>query len=97
VIPYSIHPEAAQELREAAFFYDLRRIGLGSTFKEAVEAAIDLVCQYPEIGTPFGGARRRLLVHGFPYFVVYEHMRESIYVVAIANAKRRANYWEGRD
>lgn len=97
MIPYSIHSEAAEELREAAFFYDLRQIGLGSSFKEAVEAAIDLVCEYPEIGAPFDGARRRQLVHGFPYFVVYEHVRESIRVVAIANAKRRPNYWEGRE
>lgn len=96
MIPYSIHPEAEEELREAAFFYDLQRIGLGTSFKEAVEATIDLICEYLDVGSPFDGALRRQLVHGYPYFVVYEHVRESIFVLAVANARRRPDYWRGR-
>jgi plasmid stabilization system protein ParE len=96
VISYAFHPEAEQELTEATFFFELRRTGLGISFKNAVETAIVLICEYPELGSPLDDIRRRMIVHGFPYAVVYEHTNDTIFILAIAHARRRPNYWHGR-
>jgi plasmid stabilization system protein ParE len=46
------HPEAELELIEAATHYDLQVLGLGERFEAEVRRAIDLLLQYPEMGTP---------------------------------------------
>ena len=97
MIPYSFHPEAAEELADAAGFYESRVGGLGAAFADAVEQAITLIREYPEIGTPFGRSRRRVLVRGFPYAVIDEHRPDGILVLAFAHVRRRPGYWRARE
>jgi plasmid stabilization system protein ParE len=97
VIPYAFHPEAEAELAEAARFFESRVHGLGKAFIDAVELVISLIRQYPEVGTLVGQSRRRVLVRGFPYAVVYQSQPDFVLILAIAHLRRRPGYWRARE
>ena len=90
---------ASEELAAAARWYEERRGGLGLDFLDAVAAAVELIDEHPEIGTPVGDdpRTRRLLVTRFPFEVAYRLRADEIVIVAIAHLKRRPGYWRGRE
>ena len=96
MIPYSFHPEAEAELVEAALFFESRVNGLGRSFVDAVELTISLIRRYPEIGMAVDQSRRRVLVRGFPYAVIYQRQPDSILILAVAHLRRRPGYWRAR-
>jgi plasmid stabilization system protein ParE len=96
VIPYVFHPEARAEYATAAFRYESQRPGLGHAFADAVERALSLIREFPEVGTPSSGAARRVLVRRFPYVIVYRVEPELVQIVAIADARREPDYWRHR-
>src|SRR4051812_41976137 len=88
------HPEAAAELVAAAQYYDAAAPGLGSRFALAVRRATDFALAHPGGGAPRGVAdARRIVVHGFPYEVVYRVRGELLEVMAVAHLRRRPGYW----
>ena len=97
MIPHSFLPEAEEELADATRFFESRVGGRCAAFADAVEHAITLIREYPELGTPFGRSRRRALVRGFPYAVIYEHGSDGILVAAVAHVRRRPGYWQTRE
>ncbi|CCI35129.1 conserved hypothetical protein [Microcystis aeruginosa PCC 9701] len=40
---------------------------------------------------------RRYLIRRFPYIIFYVEFEASIWVVAIANGKRKPDYWKKRN
>jgi len=89
---------ASEEFADAVRWYEMRRAGLGREFFDAVAATIALIEQQPEIGTRNLDApnTRRVIVHRFPYQVVYHLVQAEIVIVAIAHLKRRPGYWKHR-
>ncbi|MGH8645999.1 MAG: type II toxin-antitoxin system RelE/ParE family toxin [Gammaproteobacteria bacterium] len=96
MIPYSFHPEAEAEFAEAALFYESRLVGLGKLFASEVDETISLIRKYPDVGSPVGYLRRRMLVRGFPYSVVYRRDPDFILIIAVAHSGRRPRYWRHR-
>ena len=45
-----MEPEAADELDQAALWYEQRRADFGSEFLEAVDTALDLIDRFPQAG-----------------------------------------------
>jgi hypothetical protein len=43
-------PEASAELEDAAVWYDGQRLGLGLEFVQAVDAALERIVRWPQIG-----------------------------------------------
>jgi plasmid stabilization system protein ParE len=97
MIPYSFHPEARAEYAAAALYYASRRPGLGDSFADAVEQALSLIREYPELGSPIEGSARRVLVRRFPYAIIYREEAESLHIVAIADLRREPGYWRHRE
>jgi toxin ParE1/3/4 len=97
VIVYAFHREAEAEFTAAALFYESRTDGLGAAFVDAVERAVSLICQYPESGAPIAVSRRRMLVSGFPYAIVYRLDVDLIVILALAHTRRRPAYWRARE
>jgi toxin ParE1/3/4 len=93
-----IAPPASEELAEAVRWYEVKHVGLGGEFFDAVVRAIDLVRHQPEIGAPRsdGLGHRRILVDRFPYQVVYRVRGDELYVVAVAHLSRQPGYWKRR-
>ncbi|MBE0621036.1 MAG: type II toxin-antitoxin system RelE/ParE family toxin [Burkholderiales bacterium] len=96
MISYSFHPEADAEFTDASLFYESRMPGLGKSFSAEVERTITLIREFPDSGLPVGPHRRRVLVAGFPYSVIYRRDPDTVVIVAIAHQRRRPSYWRGR-
>jgi plasmid stabilization system protein ParE len=91
-------PEARDEVREAATWYDEQRAGLGEEFLEELERLFVRMSQLPRSfpvlmdPSPELGLRRALLPR-FPYGVVFTELEDDIRVVAVAHTKRDPGYW----
>jgi len=95
--PFSINRAAEDEADAAADRYEAEGPGLGFRFASEVARVIGLVCDAPAIGVRIDRAgRRRVVLEGFPYDVVYRVEGETIHVLAVAHQKRRPGYNRSR-
>jgi plasmid stabilization system protein ParE len=96
-VRYSLHPEAEEDLREAARFY-FERAGsaLSLSLLREFEHSVNLLLQHPSLGALWRHDRRRYLMQRFPYSIVYTVLEEEIRIWAIAHHSRRPGYWRGR-
>lgn len=95
VKPLEFHPLALAEGEDAAAWYAERDPRVAARFVEELEAAFALIVEAPGRWPAFFDTRRVLLPR-FPYFVLYRDEPSRILVVAIAHARRRPGYWQGR-
>ena len=89
-------PAASRELNEAADFYDLEQLGLGTAFLDAVQAALLSVAENPEAFPIVLGETRKRVVSRFPYSILYWFDDTVVHVSAIAHHRRRPGYWDDR-
>lgn len=99
--PLRLEPEARDELRSSADWYDDQRPGLGLEFLEAIDEAFVRVGRLgvdgrPVVGVPSELNVRRIRVQRFPYAVVFLELDDHIRVLAIAHDRRRPGYWQNR-
>jgi plasmid stabilization system protein ParE len=90
------HPEAEEELIEGSAFYDLRVPGLGSRLIDEVQQATGLLAKRPELGQRIDKVFRRMVLHRFPYSLIYSAEADRLWVVAVAHQSRRPGYWRDR-
>ena len=94
---YSIHPEAAQDLADAAAFYRHRGSSLvASRFLEEFERVAKLLADNPGFGTPFDLPRRVCPLRVFPYSIVYKPIDEAVRVLAVRHQNRIPSYGRSR-
>ena len=93
---YRFHPEARDEYRDAARFYEERRAGLGARFTTEVEAAITQILEAPLRWSIVEEDVRRCLTHIFPYGILYTVEADSILIVAVMHCSRKPGYWHRR-
>lgn len=91
-------PEASAEFEDAAVWYDSQRPGLGVEFADAVDAALEQIARWPQIGSVIPGVTddifaRRFPIPRFPYHVVYLDWHGMIRILAFAHDRRRPGYW----
>jgi plasmid stabilization system protein ParE len=101
MIPCRPEPEASAELEDAALWYESQRPGLGQEFLQAVDAALELIGRWPQIGRrvaslPDDVAARRAPVNRFPYHEVYLEWQSVIRILAFAHDHREPGYWSSR-
>lgn len=94
-------PVAEQEALASALWYEDQQKGLGDSFTTALDAAFASLREHPHRAPRAEYYRgrhelRRILLHGFPYVVVYACRETEIIVVAVAHLKRRPRYWLAR-
>ena len=93
-------PEAEDDVRQAARWYDSQREGLGDEFIEEVLTIFDALAQNPLLHCrhhPTKNIRWRY-PHRFPYRIVYEVIEEERFVViaAVVHAARHDRVWQSR-
>ena len=93
---FEFHPEAEEELYEAAFRYDLEVAKLGSRFADEVERVVTLLLEHPELGSRLDEDLRHFVLRRFPFSVVYAVLADLVYIVAIAHGSREPGYWRSR-
>lgn len=94
---YRLHPEAREDVREAARFYRERGgTTLAQAFLGEVSHTVELIAQYPTWGAPWQHGTRRLVLRRFPFSIVYTISGHDIRVLAVAHHSRRPGYWRQR-
>jgi plasmid stabilization system protein ParE len=96
VKPIVFHPDAAQEARDIADYYERLRAGLGDDFRADLEAALARIQQNPQLYPAESGSIRVCPLHRFPYSVYYEEFTDRIWVAAVGHQSRRPGYWARR-
>ncbi len=93
-----ILPEAAEELAEAARWYEECRAGLGIEFLGSIEDALTRITANPMQCAVWADEERyrRLVVSRFPYLIFFEVRAHDLEVVAFAHASRDPGYWRRR-
>ena len=74
---YKISSVAQQELRKSARWYDKQLTGLGLAFADAIYAAADHICKYPESYSFKKYQFREFIVKRFPFVVVYVYIESD--------------------
>ena len=90
------HAEAESELQAEATYYEQHTRGLGARFTREVEAAVNLACAFPYVGSPYKYATRRVYPKKFPFSIVYRVLGEEVIVLAVAPFAKKPGYWRGR-
>ena len=85
--------EASREFLAASEYYDCQQHGLGQRFEEEIDWAIRWVLEHPNALPLRRGVYRRLNLHVFPYYISYVVRGSTIWIVGVAHAKRRPEYW----
>lgn len=91
------HPEALEEYKEAARYYEGCQTGLGHRFIASVEHAIEHIIEKPELWKPFEKDVRRYLTRVFPYAILYSIEPEYILIIAVMHCHREPGYWKHRN
>jgi len=87
---------ARLELDEAVEYYNNESAGLGDQFLAEVLRAIDRIGEFPEAWHRLSQRTRRCRTRRFPYGIVYQIRDSEILVIAVANLRRRPEYWKDR-
>jgi len=93
---FFFHEEAELELDKQVDYYEQQRAGLGIEFANEVHETIALITRFPSAWTQVSSRCRRCLVNRFPFGVIYRLQNEYLDVVAIADLRRRPDYWANR-
>jgi toxin ParE1/3/4 len=98
VKPYRNELTVPYEIEAAARWYELRDRGLGFQFLNAIEAAMEKICDAPSAwalwpGAPVALEVRRFVLRRFPFAIAYLDEPTEVVVLAVAHAKRRPLYW----
>ena len=96
MIGYRFLSIADHEMSEAAVFYESRWTGLGSDFLDDVQQAVDRLCVHPETGVEVGDGLRSILLHRFPFNLIYSLESVGVLIVSVAHHRRRPGYWRFR-
>lgn len=89
-------PQAEVEFLAQIAYYASIRTELGVRFQNAVARAVRAAAENPAAGARRSQNTRRRLVHGFPFGVVYAVRGDGILIIAIADGRRRPDYWTSR-
>ena len=93
---YEFHPEAEQDLYEAALRYESEVPELGLRFGGEVERVIELLLEHPELGSRLDENLRHFVLRKFPFSIVYAVVSDLVLIVAVAHGSREPGYWRPR-
>ncbi len=90
-----LHPEAGAELIAQIEYYNDQQTGLGKPFYNEVISSLEVILKSPEIYRLRKDHRRKNLKI-FPFYIAFSLEEHRIWVLAIAHAHRKPDYWKRR-
>lgn len=94
--PPRLLPEAEEELRDAARFYEAEQQGLGQALIHEVRRACRFIAEHPLATRIERGEVRVRTIARFPYRIYYRARADEILVIAVAHRRRRPGFWRSR-
>ncbi|MFY8082357.1 MAG: type II toxin-antitoxin system RelE/ParE family toxin [Rubrivivax sp.] len=93
----SLHPDAEQDLLEAAAFYEREGSrALAARFVAEFKRVGVLLAGQPDIGAPRSRDRRSLPMNVFPYTVIYRGAADELRIPVVKHDRRRPSYGGSR-
>ena len=93
---FRFHPEARKDLRDAIRWYRSRSPSISAEFRVTVSGAIRHIVKAPQRWPEYLHGTRRLVMHRFPFSIVYLDDGNEVSIVAVAHSKRKPGYWKSR-
>ena len=87
---------AANDLEEAAGWYESKQSGLGRRFLEEINLSLERVQESPLSFAIAEDEIRRSVVSRFPYCIYFIVETDRVVVIAIVHARRHAHRWKSR-
>ena len=91
-----VRPEAQNDIREAARWYEDREAGLGVRFLSEVRTSLQRIADHPLMFPVIEEGVRRALLHRFPYSLYFVNERDALAVIAVLHQHRRPSAWRSR-
>jgi plasmid stabilization system protein ParE len=91
---YRFTSSALTELRQATLYYEQRENGLGGTFLNEIEAALNRVLQNPTAWHQLSQRTRRCRTHRFPFGLIYQILVDEILIVSVMDLRRDPETWK---
>jgi plasmid stabilization system protein ParE len=91
-----LRPEAVAEVKDAFFWYEERRRGLGHEFLLSLDAAMSFVKRSPKVYPVVYKDIRRAILERFPFGVFYLIENDIVTVLAVFHARRDPKRWKQR-
>jgi plasmid stabilization system protein ParE len=85
--------QAEKEFSKSAGYYEFKEAGLGIRFRNEVAAAVNWIQEHPEIPRMRLRGYRRVNLRVFSHYVAYVIRGSTLWVVAIAHAHQRPEFW----
>jgi toxin ParE1/3/4 len=94
--PILLDFRAEKDIDSAAVWYAEERLELALEFLNAVDAAFELIAQFPQAYREVAPGVRRVLIKKFPFCIYYAVDDECLTVVAVLHASRSSETWQQR-
>lgn len=94
--PYRFHPQAWQEVEEAAEWYGQQNPEASIRFLSILHDGLESISRRPRRWPGYLRSTRRLILFKFPFSIIYREEPFEVSIVAIAHHKRRPEYWKDR-
>ncbi len=91
-----LHPEAENEMIEAAAYYEAQQADLGKRFLAAIQDATNNILINPRLYPVVDLDVRRCLTKVFPFGVLFRIEPDEIVIVAVMHLARHPDYWKHR-
>jgi hypothetical protein len=93
-----LHRLAVEEIDHEVDYYESIYVGLGAELEDEIDAALDTIRRFPEVGAPWKHRtdRRVFVLSRFPFTLPYQLSGSEIVVLALAHTRKRPGYWSRR-
>jgi plasmid stabilization system protein ParE len=94
--PVRVHPKAEAEADGAFEYLWARSESAALGFDAELRIAFSALRKNPRIYAAYLLGTRRIMLHRYPFFVVFREFPRKIQIIAVVHAKRRPGYWASR-
>jgi plasmid stabilization system protein ParE len=77
-------------------WYAERSRRAAEAFLNELDRAARQIAEHPEQFPAFEFGTRRIVLHKFPYVLVYRESDTGVEIIAVAHGRRRPGYWRNR-
>jgi len=93
---FALHPEAKEELREAAIYYSPGGTNLVRELFSEYRSEVKRILANPYLFNIRPNGFRRANLDRFPFYLPFLIKDETVYILAVAHISRRPDYWTHR-
>lgn len=85
--------EARDEIEESVAWYRKKDSAVPPRFVDEVDRTIERIVADSNVGHPSERETRSVLLHDFPFRIVFAELSDRIVIIAVAHHCRQPGYW----